>query len=66
MGSLSAALSIHDFDLIKVLGQVTLLPYLLKYLLQGSFGKVYLVRPHGAPVEEVYAMKVSLQTLPYN
>lgn len=45
MSSLSATLSIHDFQLIKVLGQ-------------GSFGRVLLVRPVGAPAEEVYAMKV--------
>jgi len=45
MSSLSAALSIHDFQMIKVLGQ-------------GSFGRVLLVRPVDAPVEEVYAMKI--------
>lgn len=44
-GSLSQALSIKDFHLIKVLGK-------------GSFGKVYLVRPIRAPQSEVYAMKV--------
>jgi serine/threonine protein kinase len=43
--ALGPALTIHDFQLIKVLGQ-------------GSFGKVFLVRPVGASVEEVYAMKV--------
>jgi len=37
--------SIHDFKLIRVIGQ-------------GSFGKVYLVRPSVAPLSEVYAMKV--------
>ena len=44
-GSLSQALSIKDFHLIKVLGK-------------GSFGKVFLVRPIRAPQSEVYAMKV--------
>lgn len=44
-GSLSQALSIKDFHLLKVLGR-------------GSFGKVYLVRPSRAPQSEVYAMKV--------
>jgi len=45
VGSLSTGLTIHDFNLLKVLGQ-------------GSFGKVFLVRPVGAPSDEVYAMKV--------
>ena len=43
--SLSASMSGEDFDVLKVLGK-------------GSFGKVYLVRPKGAPHNEVYAMKV--------
>ena len=42
---LGSALAICDFQLIKVLGQ-------------GSFGKVFLVRPLAAPKQEVYAMKV--------
>ena len=37
--------SVKDFKLIKVLGQ-------------GSFGKVYLVKPMHGEVSEVYAMKV--------
>ena len=50
MGALGATeegglLSIQDFHLIKVLGK-------------GSFGKVFLVRPVGAPSDQVYAMKV--------
>lgn len=44
-GLLNSTLSIYDFALLKVLGK-------------GSFGKVFLVRPVRAPLNEVYAMKV--------
>ncbi|KAJ1414796.1 kinase-like domain-containing protein [Ochromonadaceae sp. CCMP2298] len=43
--SAGGALSIADFQLIKVLGR-------------GSFGKVFLVRPHQSSYEGVFAMKV--------
>lgn len=43
--SLSASMSVKDFQILKVLGK-------------GSFGKVFLVRPVHAPLSEVYAMKV--------
>jgi serine/threonine protein kinase len=65
-GNLTPALSIKDFQLIKVLGKgrsvewVYVILHHFKYLLLQlfSFGKVYLVRPSRAPQSEVYAMKV--------
>jgi serine/threonine protein kinase len=43
--SLNFKMTVDNFTFLKVLGK-------------GSFGKVYLVRPNGAPKSELYAMKV--------
>lgn len=48
-GGSTQAPSVNDFKVIRVVGQ-------------GSFGKVFLVRPSLAPPSEVYAMKVLRKT----
>lgn len=69
-GSLIDDVTAQDFAVLKVLGQVFTdekfvrldvpLPHSLNVAFQGSFGRVYLVRPLGGQPSSLYAMKVMI------